>query len=134
MTVVWVDTNVLLRFLTRKPTDLWRRADELMRRASEGEIVVHVPAVVVAEVAAVLHHSFDRPLAEVASVLSRLLAADGLRAEDEAAVFEALRLTETLKVDFVDAYVAVRAREAGEQIASFDADFPRKLGASGFPI
>lgn len=134
MKVVWADTNVLLRFLTKRPLEQWRRADALMRRAGEGKLVVHVPAVVVAEVAAVLHHSFEQPLDQVARVLSGLLLAEGIEVEDESAVLEALRLTETLTVDFVDAYVAVKAREAGAQIVSFDSDFPRRLGVTPFAI
>ncbi len=134
MTVVWADTNVLVRFLTKTPLAQWRRADALLRRASEGRLVVRVSAVVVAEVAAVLHHSYDRPLDEVAGALTRLLVADGVEADDEVAVLESLHLTETLKVDFVDAYVAVKARDAGDSIASFDADFPRKLGATPFAL
>lgn len=134
MKVVWVDTNVLLRFLTKRPHEQWRRADGLMRRASEGSLLAHVPVIVVAEVVAILHHSFDQPLDEVARVLTGLLVAHGVRVEDEAAVLEALRLTEKLEVDFVDAYVAVRAREAAAEIASFDADFTRKLGAAAFAI
>ena len=133
MRVVWTDTNVLLRFLTKEPRSQRRRADALLRQASEGKLVAHVPAVVVAEVAAILHHSLRRPLDEVARVLTGLLVSEGIEVEDDA-VLEALHLTETLKVDFVDAYVAVRARSAGDSIASFHVDFPKKLGVTPFPL
>lgn len=83
---------------------------------------------VVAEVAAVLRHTYGHGLDAVARGLSEFFTAKGVEVEDEAATLEALRLSETLKVDFVDAYVAVKAREAGVELASFDEDFPRKLG------
>lgn len=134
MKTVWVDTNVLLRFLLNDVPDQWKRADALMRQAAAGKLVVHVSVVVVAEVVAVLHHTFRKPLPDIARVVGGMLSARGVSVEDGAIVLEALRRSGELKVDFVDAYVAMRARDADEEIASFDADLPRKLGAATFRI
>ena len=40
MTRLWVDANVLLRFLTGEPKDLADKAARLMARAEQGEIVI----------------------------------------------------------------------------------------------
>ncbi len=134
MTTVWVDTNVVLRFLTRAPLPLFERAAALMRRAADGEVLLHVTPVVVAEVAAVLHHSLGLALPEVADALRRFVTARGVEAEDEERVLQALERSGRLKVDFVDAYLCGLAMAAGAPIASFDADFPKRLGAEGYPL
>ena len=54
MTTVWVDANVLLRLLTNQPPALARKAQSLMRRAAEGELLLVIPVVVLAEVVWVL--------------------------------------------------------------------------------
>lgn len=134
MTTVWVDTNIVVRFLTRAPLPLYERAAVLMKRAADGEIVLHLTPVVVAEIAAVLRHSIGLGLPEVADALGRFLAARGVETEDEERVLEALEQSGRLKIDFVDAYLYGLARTAGAPLASFDADFPKRLGVEGYAV
>jgi len=82
----------------------------------------------------VLHHSLGLALPEVADALRRFVTARGVEAEDEERVLQALERSGRLKVDFVDAYVCGLAMAAGAPIASFDADFPKRLGAEGYPL
>lgn len=131
---VWVDTNVIVRFLTRAPVGLYERAASLMRRASEGELVLHVTPTVVAETSAVLHHSLGLKLPDVAEVLHGFLTARGVETEDEEHVLDALEQSGRLKIDFVDAYLMLLARGAGAPVASFDTDFPKRLGVETYPI
>lgn len=131
---VWVDTNVIVRFLTHAPVGLYERAASLMRRAAEGELLLHVTPTVVAETSAVLHHSLGIKLPDVAEVLRGFLTARGIETEDEERVLDALEQSGRLKLDFVDAYVALLARGAGAPVASFDADFPKRLGVETYPI
>lgn len=134
MNVVWADSNVLLRFLTKEPPALWRRAAALMREAESGSVLLHIPVVVISEVAAALRHSFGRRLDHIAAALTVVVDAPGVDAEDSNAVREALGAMVRLKVDFVDAYLAVKARDARAPIASFDSDLAKKLGAEIFPL
>lgn len=134
MKTVWVDTNIVLRFFTEKPREQYERAAALMQRAANGELVVHVTPIVIAEVAAVLHHSFDIPLREIAETLQKLLMARGVAAEDGANVLEALEQSGRLGIDFVDTYLLICARQAGAEVASFDTDFPKRLGVASFSI
>lgn len=43
MTSVWVDTNILVRFITGDPGEMARRAQRLLRRAAERELLVRIP-------------------------------------------------------------------------------------------
>jgi predicted nucleic acid-binding protein len=125
---VWVDANVLLRFLTDQPRELARRAQRLMSRAAEGEVVLVVPVVVLAEVIWVLRSPYYgyKP-ARIASELQDLVAGDGISMEGGDDVLEALALMTEHNVDFADAYLAAVAARRSEPVATFDADF-RRLG------
>lgn len=125
MTRYWVDANVLLRFLTGEPAELAEKAARLMARAEGGEVVIVLPALVVAEVIWVLKSFYRRSLQEIAGVVIPLMAADGIEAEDRDLLIRALELAREKNVDFVDAVLALQAARSGEPVCSFDGDFKR---------
>jgi len=125
VTRYWVDANVLLRFLTGEPAELAEKAARLMARAEGGEVVIVLPALVVAEVIWVLKSFYRRSLQEIAGVVIPLMAADGIEAEDRDLLIRALELAREKNVDFVDAVLALQAARSGEPVCSFDGDFKR---------
>ena len=50
---LWVDANVLLRFLTRDPEDMAAKAASLMLRAERGEVLLVVSPLTIAEMVSV---------------------------------------------------------------------------------
>ena len=124
---VWTDTNVLVRFITGDPPDMARRAQRLLRRAADGELLLRIPSVVVAEVVWVLGSYYGHERNAIADAVRMLLLANGVSTDDEELVFDALRLMQEANVAYVDAYVAAIARAHGEAVATFDTDF-RRLG------
>jgi predicted nucleic-acid-binding protein len=119
--IVVVDTNVIVRFLTEVPTDQYTRAVALMEKASAGE--------------AELHHTYKRPQAVVADKLLQLVNSRGVFVEEDDVVRQSLEYSRTLTdTDFIDAYVAIKARSAGFQVASFDKSLHKRLGTSVFPL
>ena len=134
-TVVVVDTNVIIRFLTKTPVDHHERALSLMEKVSAGEVDLTLSAAVVGEVAAILHHVFKTPQSQVASTLLTLVNARGVIVEDEDVVRRALEHSRDLKdVDFIDAYVAAKAQAEDLPVASFDRGLHKKLGTNVFPL
>jgi len=132
---VIVDTNVIIRFLTKTPLDQYQRALALMEKVSAGDVVLRLSAAVVGEVAAILHHVFKTPQAEVATTLLALVDARGVIVEEEDVVRPALEHSRDLKgIDFIDAYVAAKARVEGLPVASFDKGLHKKLGTTVFSI
>lgn len=127
MTEVWLDTNVVLRFLTGQPPELFRRARRLMRRAADGEITVRVTHVALAETVWVLGSFYGREPSAIADTLRSFVLADGVKVDDPDTVLDALRSMIDANVAFVDAYVAATARRSEAPVASFDEDF-RRLG------
>lgn len=125
MTTAWLDTSVVLRFLTKEPVPFAERANRLFARAQAGEIALRVTPVVVAEIAWALRSLYGRQPSEVAAALGAFLRADGILLTDRDTVIEALEIMTLEKVSFPDALLAVSARLADEPVCTFDADFKR---------
>lgn len=125
MTRLWVDANVLLRFLTGEPKDLADKAASLMARAERGEVVLVVSSLVIAEAIWVLKSFYRHSLEEIAGVLVPLMSADGLEVEDRETLIQGVELARDENVDFVDAVLALQASRRGESVCSFDGDFKR---------
>jgi predicted nucleic acid-binding protein len=134
MPTVAADTNVLLRFLVRQPPDQYTRARALMVKVSGGQVEVRISAVVVGEVAAILHHVYGQPQAEVAGALLALVTARGVQLDEQAIVAALERARDLRDIDFVDAYVAEKAAGDGLAVASFDKALHKKLGTTIFPL
>ena len=122
---VWVDANVVLRLLTGKPETQARASAALMARADAGEVRLCLCPLVVAEVVWVLTSAYDVPPLQVAEVLTSFLASGGLIVEEGMVLTAALSQMAAQRVDFVDAYLAARARLSGAPVATLDADFER---------
>ena len=124
-----VDANVLLRFLTGEPEGMAERAARLMRRAEEGEVLLILSPLVVAETVWVLKSFYRRSATEIAQVLIPLLSADGLEVRDREILVGALGLARDKNVDFADAVLALEAVRDRETVCSFDETDFRRLPA-----
>ena len=125
MTTAWLDTNVVVRYLTGAPDHLAQRARRILARAEAGEITLRLTPIVVAEIVWVLRSVYGREPGEIAAGLSALLRADGIAAEQHDTVVEALDLMMQRNVAFPDAFIAVSARQASEPVCTFDSGFKR---------
>jgi predicted nucleic-acid-binding protein len=135
MPTVAANTNVLVRFLVQQPPDQHTRARALMEKVSGGQLEIRISAVVVGEVAAILHHVYGQRQAEVAQALLALVTARGVQLDEQAIVVAALEHARDLTdIDFVDAYVAEKASSDGLAVASFDRALHKKLGTTIFPL
>jgi predicted nucleic acid-binding protein len=124
----WVDANVLLRFLTKKPLEMAERAKGVLERGERGELTLKVHTLSVAETVWVLESSYGYDKNRIAAELTALLDTDALEADDMQIIVSALQSMASHSVDFADAYLAVLATEREDQVVSFDKDF-RKLDA-----
>ncbi len=124
---LWVDANVLLRFLTGNPPEMADRAEKLIERAGLGEVALKVHPVVVAETVWVLESFYEHSKKEIRGALLPLLSDHGLKIEESKSVLGALELMAESNVDFADALLAETALSRDESIVSFDRDF-RRLG------
>lgn len=118
----YVDTNVLVRYLTGDPPELAQRA----RRYLEREENLILLDLIVAEIAYVLtsYYKYDR--AQVAVALRTAITGPALQVSDLDMLVRTVELYETHRVDFADAYLIASAEAAGVGgVASFDRDIER---------
>ncbi len=129
MRFAYVDTNVILRFLTGDPPDLAAHARALFEAVDDGKVTLIIDEIVVAETVWVLGSFFGYPNQKIAQVVQELLNHDGLQADDKPGLLAALSLFADKNVDFADALVAVHmAQRSVPDIYSFDHHFDRLPG------
>ncbi|HVY69373.1 MAG TPA: PIN domain-containing protein [Verrucomicrobiae bacterium] len=119
----WVDTNVLLHFLTGEPAPQAEAARELFRQAAEGQAVLDISPVIVAEAYYTLHSFYRFEREQAAEKLLLLLQQRGVKLGDASQVTGALERLRTINTGFADAFLAAGAAKDNTPIASFDRDF-----------
>jgi predicted nucleic acid-binding protein len=120
-----VDTNVLVRFLTGEPAEMAAKARRLVEQADQGEIVLVVLPVIVAELVYTLESFYGMERKEVATRLSSFLESRGVEAVEAARLRDALTRCRDRNAHFADAYLAAASVELANPIASFDRDFDK---------
>ncbi|MCM8750234.1 PIN domain-containing protein [Thermomicrobiaceae bacterium CFH 74404] len=118
----WLDTNVLLRLVTKTPPDLFERALALVAQAEFGALSLAVHPLHVAGATYLLRRLYTYTHEEIRRELGIVLRLEALAVHDEEHVLAALDLMAERNVDFDDAYLALWAATCGDGVASFDDD------------
>jgi|SRR4051794_30103158 predicted nucleic acid-binding protein len=128
METVFLDTNVVIRYLTNDDRERARRARRLLRQAEQGTLTLVTSEAIIVEVVRILNlpTHYDLPRRQVAAIVTTLLGLPGLEVPVKGTYLRALELWVDTTVDFVDALsVAHMEHQAIATIASFDRDFDR---------
>lgn len=122
--MIALDTNVLVRFLTRDDAGQFARAEKCLR-----ENEVFIPDTVLLETVWVLTsaYSFQRP--EISTALRRLLGLAGASVSSSERIALALRAYDQ-GLDFADAMHLAGSQEAAG-LAAFDREFVRRAAGLG---
>ena len=127
------DTNVVVRQLVRDDEAQCRRAEQLYRRAVAAG-GVWIPSGVIVETAWVLRGAYTFDRTAIAAALRRLVSAEGVIAEDEAATLRALAAFEAGPADFSDYLILDTAHQAEAlPLWSLDEQLARATGAKLVP-
>jgi predicted nucleic-acid-binding protein len=124
-----LDSNVLLRHLTGEPPEHAARAMAALRAAADRSLLLldlHV-----GELIYVLDTVYERPRAEIATLLRAVLSLSAIVVDDVGLIRRALELYELRRMDWADAYLVA----TGEQrdiaaILSFDRFDAKLVGLS----
>ena len=133
MAVEFLDTNVIIRYLTKDNPDQSSRALAFLKRVETGEVGVTTCEGVLVEAVQVLSSKrlYALPRQEVAAALADVLGLRGFLLPEKQVYLRALDLYASSSVDFVDALSVSHMERAGLQtIVSFDRDFDHFQGLS----
>lgn len=128
--MIGVDTNVLVRYLTRDDRPQYEKARRLIdREVAKGEPVM-VSLLVLLETEWVLRSRYELPKADVVTTFSALLDTADLTFEDEPSIEAAVYAWKDSLSDFADCLIAARNVRLGcRATATFDR---RALKLAGF--
>ncbi len=124
----YLDSNVVLRYLTRDHPDHSERAYTFLRRVETGEIEATITEAVIAEVVHVLSSKvlYNTPRDEIRDRLVATLTLKGMRLRAKATYIRALDLYATTNLDFVDALLVAHVEQTKDAtLVSFDRDYDK---------
>ncbi len=129
MVVGFLDADVILRYLTREPETLYRKAVDLLEHCESSGDRLIVSEITVAEVVWVLHsfYKFDRTV--ITPTLLAFFELTPVHVPDKPLLQQALFLFRDLNLKFGDALLSARAlRESPSVVYAFDSHFGRVPG------
>lgn len=125
----FLDTNILLRYLTRDDEGKARRALALMVRLERGEERVVTSPMVIFETVFTLEKSYGTGRSAIKERLSDIISLRGLQLANKQLYYEALDLYARTTISFADAYTVALMRDQGlTEIYSWDSDFDNVEG------
>uniref|UniRef100_A0A7C5V250 PIN domain-containing protein n=1 Tax=Caldicellulosiruptor owensensis TaxID=55205 RepID=A0A7C5V250_9FIRM len=135
MEEVWIDANVILRYLLQDHQEFFQKAQKIMLEAEQGKLKLLVAPITIAEVVWTLESFYKIPRKEIADILSAFICSDGIKAEEGDVVLFALKTYKESNVDFIDAYLSHHITKSGNnKILTFDKKHFSKLDVEILPI
>lgn len=123
-----VDTNVIVRFLTRDNPELAARAQRFFEQIQQGKLQVTTSEVVILEVIFVLSSKrlYNLSRAGIRTKMEDFIRMKGVKMPNKRLCIRALEFYEIANIDFVDAYLAAFV-EVGKaaHLISFDKKIDR---------
>ena len=133
MTHPFVDTNIIIRFLTGDHPAQQAKAAALFESVEQEGLTIAAPDTVIADAVYVLSSPrlYNIPRHEIAALLIPLVRRPHFRVDNRRTVLAALALYgyARAKIDFGDAFIIASMQQAGTQtLYSFDVDFDKVPG------
>jgi len=123
--VKFLDTNVVIRFLTEDDPHLAKRAEKLFLEAEKGELVI--PDFILTEIVWVLLSFYQLSKEEVIEKLEAMLAFDKFDL-DRRILRQAVDFWRRKNISFVDAYLLSLSASRKGKLVSFDRRLNRLTG------
>lgn len=119
-----IDTNVVIRFLTKDHEELSEKSAEIFNKIEKGEIKAKITDSVLAEIVYVIMKIYGRDRGFTANIIKKILDLKGIINRDKTQLKKALNIFVNQKIDIVDALLLSRAKQC-LGILSFDKDLKR---------
>ncbi len=129
----FIDTDIIIRFLTGDDPAKQARAAALFEQVEQENLTIAAPDTAIADAVFVLSSPrlYKIPKPEVAALLIPLVSLPHFHVDNRRTVLAALTLYGygRTKIDFGDAFIAASMQQSGSQtLYSFDADFDKIPG------
>jgi predicted nucleic acid-binding protein len=128
----YIDTNIIIRYLTKDDPEKAKRAFALFQAVDQGTQAIAITEAVIAEVIYVLSSKrlYNLSRAEITKRFLPILllkgASIGCKPADKPIYAQALHLYATTGLDFTDTLILAKMRQAGIRVVySFDTGFDR---------
>lgn len=131
MSLPYLDTDVLIRYITGDDPGKQARSATLLAQVEAGTLTLAAPATVFADAVFVLSSKilYHLPRAQVAAILIPLVRLSHLKVKNRRALLAALDLYATSSLDFGDCMiVASMKQDRSKTVYSFDQGFDKVLG------
>jgi predicted nucleic-acid-binding protein len=109
----FIDTNLLLRFLTNDIVEQADAVERLLRRAAAGEVALVTNPMVIAEIVWTLTRFYKQPRHVIHDDVISLLNLPGLEISEADLLLEAINAYAQNNVSFIDAYNGAWIRRQG---------------------
>jgi predicted nucleic-acid-binding protein len=116
-----IDTNIVIRFLTKDHEILSKKSAEIFEKIERGEIKAKITESVIAEIVYVIMKIYKKDRKFTADVLKKILSLKGIVNRDKTQLRKALNIFANQKIDIVDAILRVRSKQC-LGVLSFDKD------------
>ncbi len=103
---VFADTNLFLRYLTNDVPAQADAVEELLRRASDGEVVLTINSMVIAEIVWTLESHYGLSRHSIKDKVLAILNTPGLEAAEGDLLLEAIFWYADKNIDFIDVFNA----------------------------
>ena len=126
MKPIFIDTNILLRYLTGDDPDKYKKCRDIFKRALEKKIVLLTSDMVIAELIWTLSSFYKVPKEEIIEKITIIINTPNLKIPNKKLISDTLILFSQENIDYIDAYNAVFMKHNScTQIFSYDKDFDR---------
>lgn len=122
---ILLDTNVLIRFLTKDHEEHYRKSVEVFRDIESGKTEAVLMDFILAEAVYVLRRIYKHEREDISSALKKLLLYQYIYTDNKIVTFEALDIYAKRNIDFADAMLCAKKNIEGFEIVSFDKDIER---------
>jgi uncharacterized protein len=119
--VVFVDTNLFLRYLTNDVPAQADAVESLLKRAANGELLLTTSSLVIAEIVWTLESFYRLPKKDISGKVLAILNTHGLNVEASDLLLQAAVWYAEKNVDFIDAFNSAWMMQQGiSRVATFD--------------
>ena len=128
MTIPFIDTDVIIRLLTKDDPKKQAAAAALFEQVEAGTLKVAAPVTVIADAVYVLSSPrlYNLSPSQVRKLLIPLVRLPGFRVRNRRTVLRALDLYASMNIDFGDAFIVASMERASSQVVySYDTPFDR---------